>query len=215
MDADMKDYSEHGEQSHILKFFEARIGRFLDIGAFNGIQISNTRALLELGWTGVYVEANPPAFMQLLRHTRGYPAMCVLAAMMPTNGHTFFWDTTEVNERDSCWSEGGQCCTALPNHNVGNRVRQRFGIGCVTIDEIVRAYGDHYDFISIDIEGMDLEVIKTMGPVLKHCELLCFEETIPGTDFNQHYYDQLLEACSLHGFTRVIARCKNNTLIAK
>lgn len=211
----MRDYSEHGEQAHILKFFEGKVGRFLDIGAFNGIQISNTRALLEIGWTGIYVEANPPAFMQLLRHTRGYSAMCVLAAVMPSNGHAFLWDTTEVNERDPCWSEGGQCCTAFPRHNVANRVRQRFGIGCVTVDELAKAYGEKFDFISIDIEGMDLDVLKTMGQVLKGCELLCFEETVPGTDFDQGYYDQLLSVCALHGFNRVIARCKNNTLIAK
>lgn len=211
----MKDYSEHGEQAHILQFFGKRKGRFLDIGAFNGIQISNTRALLELGWTGVYVEANPPAFMQLLRHTRGYPAMCILAAMMPDSGHTFMWDTTMVNENDPCWAEGGQTSTCFPEHNVQGRVRQRFGVGCVTSLDIARSYGESYQFVSLDIEGMDLPVIKTLSPLLKDTELLCFEDTIPGTDFDADYYGKMMDSCRNLGFSRVIARCKNNTLIAR
>lgn len=211
----MKDFSEHGEQAHILKFFGDRKGSFLDIGAFNGIQISNTRGLLELGWKGVYVEANPPAFMQLLRHTRGYPAMCVLGAMMPRPGHTFMWDTTMINENDPCWAEGGQTSTCYKDHNVAGRVRQRFGVGCVTATDIATDYGTEFQFVSLDIEGMDLAVLETMGPVLGQTEMLCFEDTIPGTDFDKVYYERLLSECARHGFVRIVARCKNNTLIAR
>lgn len=212
----MKDYSEHGEQEHILNFFKGqKRGRFLDIGAFNGLQISNTRALLELGWTGVYIEANPPAFIQLLRHTRAFSAQCVLAAMMPTAGHTFLWDTTILKETDPAWAEGGQTCTCLNEHNVMDRVRQRFGVGCVTPRDIANVYGGDFDFVSLDIEGMDLPVLHEMGPVLQSAKLMCFEDTIPGTDFDPRYYNAILEACAKHGFTRTIARCKNNTLMAR
>ena len=44
------NYSQHNEQEIILNFFNGRIGRYLDIGAFDGVDMSNTLALAELGW---------------------------------------------------------------------------------------------------------------------------------------------------------------------
>ena len=34
-------------------------GTFLDLGAYDGVDLSNTRALTELGWAGVCIEPNP------------------------------------------------------------------------------------------------------------------------------------------------------------
>ena len=44
------NYSQHNEQEIILNFFNGRIGRYLDIGAFDCVDMSNTLALAELGW---------------------------------------------------------------------------------------------------------------------------------------------------------------------
>ena len=35
-------YSEHNEQLIIEEFFQGRLGNFLDIGAFDGVNFSNT-----------------------------------------------------------------------------------------------------------------------------------------------------------------------------
>lgn len=67
----MKDYSQFGEQAHILgALAEAgftSVGRFLDIGCWDPITFSNTRALVELGWSGVLVEPAPGPMLELLR----------------------------------------------------------------------------------------------------------------------------------------------------
>ena len=60
----MKDYSQHGEQAIILDYFEKQgiqQGRFLDIGANDGITFSNSYALVIRDWKGVAVEASPSA----------------------------------------------------------------------------------------------------------------------------------------------------------
>lgn len=73
----MKDFSQNGEQAIILKYFgvaqiEARggyvatqPGTVLDIGANDGVTLSNSRALVELGWNAVLVEPAEIAFRKL------------------------------------------------------------------------------------------------------------------------------------------------------
>ena len=75
----MTDYSQNGEQPIILDLWAAHQklerkdqpvphpGRFLEIGAWDPIHFSNTRALIELGWSGVIIEPSPGPIINLLR----------------------------------------------------------------------------------------------------------------------------------------------------
>lgn len=201
-----KDFSQHGEQEHILKFFEGKIGRFLDIGAFDGVTGSNTRALAELGWSGVCIEANPFAFQNLLTHCSEAIA-CVNAAVMDCGTICAF-------------SEGGQLSTCL-NGNLPDKYRTRkFYVGGVTPQMIATQFGDKFDFISLDVEGIDLSVLSELSPVTEKASLLCIEDSLPFHDFDAKYYGQLRLAATALGFSKVIARTPKddgtgNTLLAK
>ena len=51
-------YSQNDEEKVILGWFrdkKKKVGRFLDVGAYTGLELSNTRALMEKGWSGVCV----------------------------------------------------------------------------------------------------------------------------------------------------------------
>ena len=43
-------YSQNNEEQVILDYFGNKIGNLLDIGANDGITLSNSRKLIELGW---------------------------------------------------------------------------------------------------------------------------------------------------------------------
>jgi len=61
MDA-MKDYSQYGEQQHILHIFDVigiTKGHLVDLGAGDGYTMSNSRALLDKGWTGDLYDGDP------------------------------------------------------------------------------------------------------------------------------------------------------------
>jgi len=86
----VKDYSQYGEQDHILKAvvdcwiagvdpFPSH-GTFLDIGSWHPTIFSNTRALIELGWSGVIIEPSPGPFINLMR-------ACVKCGDMPAEVH--------------------------------------------------------------------------------------------------------------------------------
>jgi len=67
----MKDtiyYSQEGQDSIILQFFKAKgieNGKYLDVGALDGLRFSNTALLEQSGWTGICVEMHPSYFDML------------------------------------------------------------------------------------------------------------------------------------------------------
>lgn len=67
-------YSQSGEDGVIEAIF-ARIGTAnkwcLEVGAADGLFFSNTRKLVEAGWTGVYIEGDEAEFKRLTRNCTG------------------------------------------------------------------------------------------------------------------------------------------------
>lgn len=62
----MKDYSQSGEQALVAEWADGRPpGRVLDIGAGDGETFSNSRTLIEQGWSAVLVEPAPWAVDRL------------------------------------------------------------------------------------------------------------------------------------------------------
>ena len=203
----MTDYSQFGEQPIIANFFgNATSGRFLDIGAYDGVTNSNTRGLLELGWSGVLVEAAPAAFDILVGNNVGLKTTLVHAAFMPKAGLVKFYDTDPRGKPGDIHLR--QLCTAMQQHNVAHYGGVEYHVSACTAEDIVALSGDHFDFVSVDIEGLDLEVLPFMGTLLKNTRLLCFEDTVPcnPSGWDQAHYDKLLDAVSTHGFTKIVAR---------
>ena len=63
-------YSQYGEDQIIAAEFlrqESAHRFFLDIGAWHPTIFSNTRLLIEQGWSGVIIEPSPGPFMNLMR----------------------------------------------------------------------------------------------------------------------------------------------------
>lgn len=69
-------YSQTGEDgllSEIFRRLKIDSGAFCEFGAHDGIFCSNTRALLELGWKGKLIEADPKHAKTLIDNTFGKP----------------------------------------------------------------------------------------------------------------------------------------------
>jgi FkbM family methyltransferase len=207
------DYSQNKEQAIILDFFRGQPpGRFLELGAFDGIAGSNCRALSDRGWSGLCVEADARAFVKLLgNHSGNEKIQCLNAAVTrwQTNGVTEFYDA------------GEQMSTAWPTHKLGQMVTRKWHVGSINIPGLFKVFGFRWHFISIDIEGYDLEVIRAMKRGLAHTCLVCFEDSLPCTEFNEDYYKELLEQWAKFGFTKVVGRTTTpdgkpaNTLLSR
>ena len=203
------DHSQWGEHEIILNYFGRFVGRFLDLGAYDGVTGSNSRGLSDRDWSGVCVEASAYNFTKLVEnHRLNEKITCVNAAVMPTSGLVMIHDTL------------GQVATCKANPSIDQWVQRRYYVAGITPNQIVAALGDHWDFVSIDIEGLDLEVLRVSECLLSKTRLICFEDAPPCAGFQLEYYTAIRAVLSAYGFTREIGRTTNservaNTLLAR
>lgn len=202
-----KDYSQWGEQRQVLEYFGSKSvskiekpPRFLDLGAFDGVTGSNTFALAQLGWEGVSVEASPRNFDALLRTLMPFQRVSALnAAISPVGGIIPLYDAL------------GQITTCFTEHHIAQWVKQQYFVAGVTGEQIAAQFGGRFEFVSIDIEGMEEQVIPTLGPVLGETKLICFEDRLPNCNVDEAYFQRLLAQFAAFGFTKIYYRTKPGT----
>lgn len=184
----MQNYSQNSEQQFILEHFNGKTdGRFLDIGAYQGTLFSNTRALAELGWSGVCIEPSPPAFWGLMQNYKGNTIVKLVNAALS------YKDTGLIEFADS----GGDAVstTSASHEQLWSTARtfQHIYVNTVTIREIMRVFGDHYDFISLDVEGTNIEILQTIPLDIIQPSLICIE--------HEGKFAEILDYCK--GYTEI------------
>jgi FkbM family methyltransferase len=65
----MQSTSQFGQDIHVLGeiYNNKTTGYFVEIGAYNGVESSNTYILENIGWNGICVECNPRYFSELVK----------------------------------------------------------------------------------------------------------------------------------------------------
>lgn len=166
-------YSQNNEEEIILRFFGEFRGTFLDIGAFDGLHLSNTRKLLELGWGGVMVEPSPANFLTLLSNCSQFPKATFVNAAMSGSSRLVPFCIETTPERG--WASTiTQDLVNAPGYIISAHPAKTF-IKPITPSDIIDAFG-LFEFISLDAEWED-EIIWNAMPesAIKQCRLLCIE----------------------------------------
>lgn len=166
----MKHYSQNNEQELILNYFGDFKGRFLDIGAFNGVDLSDTRALLEVGWSGVLVEPNPHNLIDLINHSKqfGTRATIVCAAVTPGKRLSrLYLDHREGRH----WA-----ATTVPECIAGNFDSESPPVMVPGVEVSDLSEFGPFDFINIDAEWSDWSILHSYKPEdLSACKMIIIE----------------------------------------
>lgn len=184
-------YSERDEEQIILDFFSHHShGNLLDIGAANGVHGSNSLALLELGWQGVLVEPSQQQFDTMLENYTKKNLInqttLVNCAMVPDyfNNSATFYDTVYGNKiGHGLGSFNREWVQQWVSHlnSKSNNIDNQYQISEHTVDTIrckdfFNIYGYGFDFISIDVELMNLELaVDLPWDDLHNLKLICIE----------------------------------------
>ncbi len=188
-------FSQNQEESIIKHFFESpagniKPGTLLDIGANDGQTLSNSRALILKGWSGVLVEPDPLAFKKLHKLYGDIPTVgCYQAAIGNETGDFEFHSTGDHLGR----GDTGLLSTLKETELA------RFPGTVVSKTEVkVYKWSDFYalpsvrnikfKFISIDAEGMDLDILKQINFIDTETVLVCVE----WNSKDRHLYDQVM-----------------------
>lgn len=151
MQGPRKFYSQAGQDRWVIRdVFDYKTGGFfVDIGAFDGINLSNTYRLEKsLGWSGLCIEAEPDTFEQLKRNRR---CACVNACVGP--------DGCEVEFVAGRGPDSGIVVTDYPRITGSTVLR----MATLPIERILDDAGAPatIDYLTLDVEGMEQEVMSS------------------------------------------------------
>ena len=158
-----KNYSQLNQDVEIaLLYGRKRGGYFVEVGAHNGIHLSNTKMLEEsFGWNGVCAEPNPNLFKELVKNRTAY---CSQKAVYSTSGETleFLMGTDDANHTDllsgitKTLMEGGNL-ECLKKENVGT-----IKVETITLTKLLdeAKMPRFIEYLSIDVEGAEMEVLN-------------------------------------------------------
>jgi len=132
-------------------------GFYIDIGAYDGVVLSNTYIFEQLGWRGICIEPNPGIYKRLKQYRK---CDCYNVAL-----------SSESKENVDFLAAG-----VLGGLNVGmsEQTKERaenaggmeiIKVKTMTFDEIMANHPDikHIDFMSLDVEGHEIPILETIN----------------------------------------------------
>jgi FkbM family methyltransferase len=152
-----RSYSQEGEDMVLRRIFEGQTcGFFVDVGAHHPRRFSNTYFYYRLGWSGINIDAMPGS-MRLFERIRPRD-INLECAVGKSDGEVkyFVFNDSALNTFDESLS--------LERARKPYHIVQELKISMKSLASILTKnlpHGQRIDFLSVDVEGMDLEVLQS------------------------------------------------------
>jgi FkbM family methyltransferase len=172
-----KSYAQLGQDllaNRFFKYYPANHKVFLDVGAFDGIGFSNSRLFFEKGWSGVCVEPVSKNFEKLQKLYAGTSVLTVRFAASDYDGQL------ELNVATIPWAEDWGSDVSSPSDETKERWPdykwEKEVVPATTVNKILETNKiNAIDFVSIDVEGQELAVLRGFDLQKHHPTLLVVE----------------------------------------
>lgn len=163
-------YSQCGEDLIVKYIFDARGVRqpdYLDIGAYDPCRFSNTALFYLLGSSGINVEANPS---RIAKFRRLRPRDTVVCAAV----------TEKSGPCSLVVPEGGETLAFVEPERVSpedQHCGKRVSIAGLSLDDLLDQFcaGKFPDFLSLDVEGLDVQILKQAPFHRTKPKIICVE----------------------------------------
>jgi len=180
----MNIYAQNKEDVLFQNFFGQYKGSLLSIGENDGKKYSNALALIEKGWIATLVEPSPTVFPKLSNLHAGNPNVYCLQVGVGSinNVLTFYESGTLLNEGDLSLVSTLKKEETLRWSAANIPFTERM-VFVVTFDRLLdMSPVKTFDFVSIDIEGMELEVLPQIDFNALKTKLICVENNSKDED---------------------------------
>jgi FkbM family methyltransferase len=151
-----KSYSQLGQDLDILKFYNnKRDGYFVEIGAYNGIELSNTYLLeTQYNWKGICSEPIPKQNELLTQNRKN--SHCDNNALYSESGLTLTFDVANDNFLSGISNHIDKHTEAVNNN------KTQINVTTITLTDLLDKYNapSFIEYLSIDTEGTELEILK-------------------------------------------------------
>lgn len=208
----MISYAQNKEDLIVAEYFGDYKGALLDLGANDGVTLSNSCLLLSMGWKGVLVEPSPIAYDKLYNNYwhEVEDVHTINVAVSDSCRESLFYDSgTHLKNGDT---------SLLSTLNVKETEKWAsstdFYKKKVNVVDFKTLLG-HFDFnkfqfISIDCEGEDLNILRQIDLTDLDCRCICIE-----WNSNHDVLVEIKKHCFKHGLTKQLAINAENIIMAK
>ncbi len=157
-------YGQHGEDFVLMRFFDHKpVGFYIDVGAFDGLFLSNSYAFEKHGWEGLCIEPHPQ-FYSRCRDLR-VNAKCINVACAREDnamGIEFFAEESGLlsgakKERDA------EVAGTYDRQGLTFGGFETTTVAAARLSTLLETYAPavaEIDFLSLDVEGTELEVLR-------------------------------------------------------
>ena len=189
-------YTQKDEEKYITDYFKGNSkGRFLDFGAFEPFTFSNTRKLYEKGWKGIYLE---PAIIKfekfVLEYGQDKEMVLINKAVSTYDGEITFYNcndgpsTTQVSHMEK-WMD-----------RISDWKKET--VPCISINTLLDQYAREIDFLNIDVEGTNYELLKAIDPkYFRKIKMICVE--------HDDHVEEILDILTSNGFKAIHYNVEN------
>jgi len=153
-----KSYSQEGEDRLLSRVFAGQErGFYVDIGAHHPRRFSNTQLFYERGWNGINIEPNPDALPAFIAERPRDINLQIGISDRPGSLTYHWFDDPALNTFDADLAQKRLESTTY-------KVLKKEAIGVERLADILSKHlppGRTIDFLTIDVEGHDLQVLQS------------------------------------------------------
>lgn len=156
----VKSYSQEGEDMILRRFFENKdVGFYIDVGAHHPKRFSNTYYFYKKGWKGINIDAMPNS-MKVFDKLRKRDINIEAAISNEKIILTYY----EFNE--TALNGFSKPISLMRNELENYSIVDSYPITTKTLDEVLNTFikeiPEEIDFITIDVEGFDFNVLRSL-----------------------------------------------------
>ena len=148
-------YSQEGEDLILNRFFEKQNkGFYIDVGAHHPVRFSNTYMFYKRGWSGINIDAMPNS-MKIFNLLRPRDINLEIPISLNEKKMTYYsFNDPAINGFNKNLSQ---------SRTNDYKLISKISLETKTLEKLLDKYliKKEIDFLSIDVEGLDLEVLKS------------------------------------------------------
>lgn len=166
-------YSQRDEETFITRYWQDICnGRFLDVGAYDGKTFSNTRRLVEWGWSGVLVEPSPSILPALQKRYKNDPEHVIVPCGIGLERGTL-----------KLYDFGGDAISSFDLDHAelwsvkGGRKYTEKTVEVITWGDLLDRVGEGFDFLNLDAEAWSVRLLEHLpwSRFLPRLKMICVE----------------------------------------
>ncbi len=191
-------YSQSGEDLIVEFIFEAikiKHPTYMDIGANHPVYMNNTYLLYTKGSSGICIEPDPTLFKTLKSKRSRDNCLNIGVGLTEQKSADFYVMSTKTlntfsREEAERYQSYGK-----------NRIEQVIPIPLVPINSVIAQYcTSKPNFISLDVEGMDLQILKTLDLNIWRPEVFCIETLTYTEDNAEEKITEIIDYMLANGY---------------